>query len=75
MRPVVAFGVTGAGEDVGADADADVSLGASDNDRENDGTIFSGIAPPEGETPPRGGSLSRSPRSAGMSMLESKEAR
>ena len=35
MRPVVAFGVTDAGSDVGADTDVDVGVGASNDDGEN----------------------------------------
>ena len=71
MRLVVAFVALGAGADIGTDADMGVGVGASD-DGENDVTSSSGVAPPEGKTPPRSNSLCRSPRSAGMSMLKSR---
>ena len=74
MRPVVAFVAVGAGADVGADADAAVDVGASEDDGGNDGTGSSDIAPPEDETPSRGDSLCRSPRSADMSMFKSRAA-
>ena len=51
MRPVVAFDATGAGENVGADTDADVGVGASDGGGEDDGTGSSCVTPPEGEIP------------------------
>ena len=50
MRPAVAFGTTSAAANSGVDADADVDMGASDENGENDGTGSSGIAHPEGET-------------------------
>ena len=59
MRPAVAFGAADAGADVDTDADADFSVGANHDDGENDGTGSSGVALPEGETPPRGDSLYR----------------
>ena len=74
MRPVVAFGAAGAGADVGADADADDRMSASDDDGENNGADSLGVAPPEGETPPRGDLLCRLPRSAGTSQSESRAA-
>ena len=74
MGPVVASGAAGAGEDIGADTDADVGVGTSEDYGENDGTGSSGVALPEDETPPRGDSLCRSPRSTGMSMLKSRAA-
>ena len=52
--PIVALGATGAGTDLGAETDADIGLGASDDNGEGDGTGSSRIAPPEGETPSRG---------------------
>ncbi|CAM9890718.1 unnamed protein product, partial [Ascophyllum nodosum] len=60
---VVAFGATGAEEDVGVDGDADFGVGTSDDDGENDRTGSSRVAPQESETPPRGDSLCGSPRS------------
>ena len=43
MRPVVAFGATGAGVDVGGDADEVVSVSASDDDGKKYGTGSSGV--------------------------------
>ena len=40
-----------------SDVGAVVDVGASDDDGEYDGTSSSGVATPEGETPPRGDSL------------------
>ena len=74
VHPVVAIGAASAGGDVRADADVDVGVGISDDDGGNYGTSALGAVPPEGETPPRGDSLYRSPRSAGMSMLMSRAA-
>ena len=74
MRPDVAFGAAGAGLDVGTDADADVGVGASDGVDKNDGTGFSGVTPPEGETSSRSDLQCRSPRPAGVSMLKSRAA-
>ena len=71
MCPVVGFGAAGAEEGAGMDADADVDVGVSDGDGEDNGTGSSGVAPPDGETSPRGDLLCRSPRSVGMSMLKS----
>ena len=73
MRPVISFGAAGAGALVGADADTDVEVGVS-NDGEDDDTGSLGVASPEGEAPPRGDSLCRSPRSASISMLKSRAA-
>ena len=50
MRPAVAFGAAGAGAYIGVDVD----VGASYDGGENDRTGSSGVAPPEGETLPRG---------------------
>ena len=68
------FCTAGAGADVGADDDADVGVGASDDDGENDGAGSSSVVPPEGEIPSRGGSLCRSPSSAGISIFMSRAA-
>ena len=73
MRPVVYFDAAGAGADAGVDADTEVDVGAS-NDGEDDGTGCSGVAPTEGETPPRGDSLCRSSRSASMTVFKSRAA-
>ena len=74
MRPVDAFVVAGAGADVGVYTNANFGVGVSDDDGENDGTGSSGVACPEGETPPRGDLLCRSPRSASFSMLKPRTA-
>ena len=74
MRPLVAYGAADAGADVSAGTDTDAGVGASDDDGENYRTSSSGGAPREGETPPRGDSLCRSPRFAGMSILKSRAA-
>ena len=73
MRPVVTFGAAGAGEDIGMDADTDVEVVAND-DGEDDVTGSSDTAPREGEAPPRGDPLCRSPRSAVISVLKSRAA-
>ena len=74
MRPVVAFGCAGAGENVSVDADGDVGLRINDGDCENVGTGSFGVSPPEGEIPPRDDTLCSCPRSTGMPMLKFREA-
>ena len=75
MRPSDAFGVAGAGADVGVYTNANVGVCVSDDDGENGGTGSTSVARSKGETPPRGDSLCRSPRSGSVSMLKSRTNR
>ena len=60
VRPVGASGIAGAGADVGADAYyADVDVGTSDEDDENDEKCSSGLFALMGETLPHGNLLCR----------------
>ena len=74
MCPTAASGVASAEAGFGADADANVGVGASEYYGKSDGIGLSGVAPPEDKTPPCGDSLFRLPRSVGTSILNSRAA-